>query len=94
MAEEPTTDDLTAMLDLSKKKKKKKKKKEKTEVESNAPGAAGDGEDLLSPVPVEEFDELDKRANYDYDELLDRVVKVSEGREERSDDRMPIYTTQ
>ena len=64
---------MAAMLDLSKKKKKKKKKKE---TDASAPVGGGDGDDVLSEVPVETFDELDNRANYEYDELLSRVVQI------------------
>lgn len=57
---------MAAMLDLSKKKKKKKKKEKKTEE------GGEDGESVLSAVPVEEFDEEDRRANYEYEDLLHR----------------------
>mmetsp|Transcript_13960 Transcript_13960/g.28541 ORF Transcript_13960/g.28541 Transcript_13960/m.28541 type:complete len:223 (+) Transcript_13960:163-831(+) len=72
---DPTNDEaaMAAMLDLSKKKKKKKKKKE---TGASAPVHGGDGDDVLSEVPVETFDELDNRANYEYDELLSRVVQI------------------
>ncbi|GMH52389.1 hypothetical protein TL16_g10721, partial [Triparma laevis f. inornata] len=70
MAEENDEAAMAAMLDLSKKKKKKKKKEKKTEE------GGDDGESVLSAVPVEEFDEEDRRANYEYEDLLHRVVKI------------------
>jgi len=73
---EPTDDDaaMAAMLDLTKK-KKKKKKKEATE-ETSAGDADADAESLLSAVPVEEFDDLDRRADYEYDELLHKIIQI------------------
>ncbi len=66
---------LEAMLDLTKKKKKKKKKDKSAAADEGEAAATGDSV-YLSPVPVETFDELDRRADYTYDELLDRVVKI------------------
>jgi translation initiation factor 2 subunit 2 len=74
-----TDDDaaMAAMLDLTKKKKKKKKKEEET---GEGDAAEGEGSSAsavtLSPVPVEEFDELDRRADYSYDELLSRILTI------------------
>lgn len=80
--------DVAAMLDLSKKKKKKKKKTKKEDEEKTS----GDGEAVDSAeVDVSEQERLlkdldeaqeleggetDRKADYTYDELLDRVVNL------------------
>lgn len=81
--------DVAAMLDLSKKKKKKKKKTKKEDAEgeeveggaskSTSGVSASDQERLLQEL--DEAQELedgadDRRADYTYDELLDRVVDL------------------
>lgn len=89
-AEDDEEADVAAMLDLSKKKKKKKKKDAastgKTDGDSKSTAAAtayGDGsasqiqllqeQDSLQEV-IE--DPLDRKADYTYDELLDRLVQL------------------
>uniref|UniRef100_A0A7S2YI53 Translation initiation factor IF2/IF5 domain-containing protein n=1 Tax=Entomoneis paludosa TaxID=265537 RepID=A0A7S2YI53_9STRA len=79
--------DVAAMLDLSKKKKKKKKKTKKDDDEK----AGGDGEGGSDAADVSEQERLlkemdeaqefageesDRKADYTYDELLDRVVDL------------------
>jgi len=61
---------MAAMLDLSKKKKKKKKK------ESSSGAATGAEETFLSPVVVDEVDENDTNGNYDYEEMLDKIINI------------------
>lgn len=72
--------DVAAMLDLSKKKKKKKKPKDETsaEVEDVAAANLGDQERMLLEQDTiqERDDQFDRKAEYTYDELLDRVVNL------------------
>lgn len=84
--------DLSAMLDLSKKKKKKKKKDkekgEKSSSKSSSKAANGDdSNDALTAqiqllhetdagFEAEHVDEHDKKADYSYGELLERVVEI------------------
>ena len=70
MAETNDEAAMAAMLDLSKKKKKKKKK------ESSTSTTAGDSESKLSPIVTEEIDENDTNGNYDYEEMLDKIVNI------------------
>ena len=80
--------DVTAMLDLTKKKKKKKKNKEKGSTKSGKDAKGGD-DSMLSEQQrmLKELDEaqdsaggkedtFDRRADYTYEELLDRVVSL------------------
>lgn len=79
--------ELAEMLDLTKK-KKKKKKKDKKEKETAA-AAAGDEEDRFAEqrrrmVELEaaldggaaDGDPLDRRADYSYEDMLDRVMGI------------------
>jgi translation initiation factor 2 subunit 2 len=75
--------DVAAMLDLSKKKKKKKKKtsssKSKTtdEDDTNAPDLSGQQRLLQEQDEAQEMEDVDDRkAEYTYEELLDRVVDL------------------
>jgi len=72
--------DVAAMLDLSKKKKKKKKPKDETSAEAEDVAAAnlGDQERMLLEQDTiqERDDQFDRKAEYTYDELLDRVVNL------------------
>lgn len=91
MAEEDTKDEeaeLAEMLDLSKKKKKKKKKdKEKdgaTTTETTAPSGDNDAQFAeqrriiheLETAHGEEDDMYDRKAEYTYDDMLDRVMGI------------------
>ena len=71
---------MAAMLDLSKKKKKKKKPKDETSAEAEDVAAAnlGDQERMLLEQDTiqERDDQFDRKAEYTYDELLDRVVNL------------------
>lgn len=76
--------DVTAMLDLSSKKKKKKKKKKETGKGGNGAGGPG-GADLcaqqallaeLDAAQDNVEDTYDRKADYTYDELLDKVVDL------------------
>lgn len=75
--------DVAAMLDLSKK-KKKKKKKEKEEKSDSSSAKAGSGTDLDGQAAMlaeqdqaqEVDDPYDRKADYTYEELLDRVVDI------------------
>jgi translation initiation factor 2 subunit 2 len=79
--------DVAAMLDLSKKKKKKKKTKDKTSEDKD--GDAGDSKVSEEALSAQEAllaeqdsaqdvveDTYDRKAEYLYDELLDRVVDL------------------
>lgn len=72
--------DVAAMLDLSKKKKKKKKPKDEasTEAEDSVVVNLGDQERMLLEQDMlqERDDPYDRKADYSYDELLDRVVNL------------------
>jgi translation initiation factor 2 subunit 2 len=73
--------DVAAMLDLTKKKKKKKKPKEEEAKDADEAGTAGDmGEQdrmLLEQDMLQERDDpYDRKAEYTYEELLDRVVNL------------------
>lgn len=88
MVEEEEEADVSAMLDLSKKKKKKSKKKTSTtsskkpegsaETAETAPADTSEQQRLL--LELDQNQELgnddDRRAEYTYDELLDRVVDL------------------
>mmetsp|Transcript_12309 Transcript_12309/g.36173 ORF Transcript_12309/g.36173 Transcript_12309/m.36173 type:complete len:243 (-) Transcript_12309:134-862(-) len=83
-------EDLAAMLDLTKKKKKKKKKdksekssKSKSSSAEESGGAKGGEADFSEQrrliAEIEEAgsgDPYDKKADYTYDDLLDRVVRI------------------
>jgi translation initiation factor 2 subunit 2 len=80
MADEDEAD-VAAMLDLTKKKKKKKKPKEEEAKDADEAGTAGDmGEQdrmLLEQDMLQERDDpYDRKAEYTYEELLDRVVNL------------------
>mmetsp|Transcript_126506 Transcript_126506/g.188782 ORF Transcript_126506/g.188782 Transcript_126506/m.188782 type:complete len:228 (+) Transcript_126506:50-733(+) len=79
MADEEEAD-VAAMLDLSKKKKKKKKKTEKVESNDEAKVATdlSGQQALLSELDAaqETEDPYDKKANYTYEQLLDRIVDI------------------
>ena len=82
MADEDEAD-VAAMLDLTKKKKKKKKPKEEEESKDaeEAGTAAGDMSEqdrmLLEQDMLQERDDpYDRKAEYTYEELLDRVVNL------------------
>eukprot|EP00544_Gedaniella_sp_CCMP2646_P015058 CAMPEP_0202486502 /NCGR_PEP_ID=MMETSP1361-20130828/5067_1 /ASSEMBLY_ACC=CAM_ASM_000849 /TAXON_ID=210615 /ORGANISM="Staurosira complex sp., Strain CCMP2646" /LENGTH=238 /DNA_ID=CAMNT_0049115679 /DNA_START=17 /DNA_END=733 /DNA_ORIENTATION=- len=74
--------DVAAMLDLSKKKKKKKKKSKDTTTKANDDTATQDGtseqELLLQQMDKEQElpDPFDRKADYTYEDLLDRVVNI------------------
>lgn len=71
--------DVTAMLDLSKKKKKKKKKSDKKESKSSGGQADLSGQQamLLEQDQLQETeDPYDRKAEYTYEELLERVVDI------------------
>lgn len=79
--EETEEADVAAMLDLSKKKKKKKKKAATSDTKEDSPEAAGD--DSLQRTLLQREDEaqerpdpFDRRGEYTYEELLDRVVHL------------------
>mmetsp|Transcript_23337 Transcript_23337/g.32823 ORF Transcript_23337/g.32823 Transcript_23337/m.32823 type:complete len:243 (-) Transcript_23337:191-919(-) len=89
--EEEADADIAAMLDLGKKKKKPKKKKDKEKKESSKSksgedGEQGNGGDMseqrrLLEEEEERFeeahpDEYNRKADYTYSELLDRVVNI------------------
>jgi translation initiation factor 2 subunit 2 len=89
VAEEEEEADLAAMLDLSKKKKKSKKKKEKGKDEDEDPDAdkrvSADLPDSEQALRIREIDktfdliypdEDDRKADYSYTELLDRVIDL------------------
>ena len=79
--------ELAEMLDLSKK-KKKKKKKDKKEKDASATSSADDGDDdakfaeqrrliaELENAHGEENDAYDKKADYAYEDMLDRVMGI------------------
>mmetsp|Transcript_10062 Transcript_10062/g.24632 ORF Transcript_10062/g.24632 Transcript_10062/m.24632 type:complete len:235 (+) Transcript_10062:105-809(+) len=79
--------ELAEMLDLSKK-KKKKKKKDKKDKEASASGPSGDGDDdarfaeqrrLIAELETahgEEEDMYDRKADYTYENMLDRVMGI------------------
>lgn len=74
--------DVAAMLDLSKK-KKKKKKKDKSSKKSSSDETSGDGDMadqhrmLLEADAAQETDDPhDRKAEYTYDELLERIVNI------------------
>ena len=80
---------LAEMLNLSKKKRKKKKKKDKKEKESaSSSGAAADDDDddrfaeqrrlilELETAHGEEDDTHDRKADYTYEDMLDRVMGI------------------
>jgi translation initiation factor 2 subunit 2 len=81
MADEDEAD-VAAMLDLTKKKKKKKKPKEEESKDAEEAGtAAGDMSEqdrmLLEQDMLQERDDpYDRKAEYTYEELLDRVVNL------------------
>jgi len=83
MADEEEAD-VAAMLDLSKKKKKKKKKEKKEEKKSSSSAKAGSRADLSGQAAMlseqdqaqEVEDPYDRKAEYTYEELLDRVVDI------------------
>lgn len=74
--------DVAAMLDLSKKKKKKKKKSKSDDKDtsSSAPAAVDLSEQQRLLMELDQAQELgdeeDRKAEYSYDELLDRVVDL------------------
>mmetsp|Transcript_32534 Transcript_32534/g.78953 ORF Transcript_32534/g.78953 Transcript_32534/m.78953 type:complete len:232 (+) Transcript_32534:88-783(+) len=76
--------DVAAMLDLSKKKKKKKKKEKKDDKKASSSAKAGSGADLSGQAAMlaeqdqaqEVEDPYDRKAEYTYEELLDRVVDI------------------
>ena len=77
--------DVAAMLDLSKKKKKKKKKTKDVKVDaSSSPAAAttsaneNEQQQLLEELDnaQERPDLYDRKAEYTYDELLERIVSL------------------
>ncbi|KAG7347347.1 translation initiation factor eIF-1A [Nitzschia inconspicua] len=81
--------DVAAMLDLSKKKKKKKKKPEKDSSDKDGAAAGSDGKATEEDLSAQEAllveqdqaqdtveDNFDRKADYTYDELLDRVVDL------------------
>mmetsp|Transcript_20295 Transcript_20295/g.28934 ORF Transcript_20295/g.28934 Transcript_20295/m.28934 type:complete len:239 (-) Transcript_20295:1464-2180(-) len=87
--EEPTAavaaeeeDEMAAMLDLSKKKKKKKKIKVEEEEEEEATTGQGNSAQRAQQVWEDQNqisgvnDPYDRKAEYSYDELLDRIVRI------------------
>jgi translation initiation factor 2 subunit 2 len=80
--EEEEEADVAAMLDLSKKKKKKKKTKEKGSSSKGGDDCAGDKlseqqKMLMEQDEAQEHDDpFDRKADYTYEELLDRVVDL------------------
>jgi translation initiation factor 2 subunit 2 len=89
-AENEEEDEMAAMLDLSKKKKKKKKKDKDEEqpdeeaIDNNVSGATTTHQqrnqqllDERNQTPEEiPRDPYDRKAEYSYDELLDRIIKI------------------
>lgn len=80
LAEDEDEVDVAAMLDLSKKKKKKKKPKDEASTEAENSGVVDLGDQermLLEQDMLQECDDpYDRKAEYTYDELLDRVVNL------------------
>ena len=86
MADADEEKELAEMLDLSKKKKKKKKKDKKEKEAGPEADADGDLEDKfaeqrriileLENAHGEEEDEHDRRAEYTYEDMLDRVMGI------------------
>ena len=80
--------DLADMLDLSKKKKKKKKKDKKDKAEASDSGPSTEGDDdarfneqrrLITEYETahgEEDDMYDRKAEYTYEDMLDRVMGI------------------
>jgi translation initiation factor 2 subunit 2 len=73
--------DMAAMLDLTKKKKKKKKAKSSTDVKGDEDAKKDNATEqqriLLEQDNAQETnDPFDRKANYTYEELLERVVKL------------------
>lgn len=86
-AREEEEAELAEMLDLSKKKKKKKKKDSKKEGESTETTAEGEDDDAkfaeqrrlileLETAHGEEDDMYDRKAEYTYEDMLDRVMGI------------------
>jgi translation initiation factor 2 subunit 2 len=77
--------DMAAMLDLSKKKKKKKKKTTTKSITEDSSATGGGGDQSLQTTLLQEQDKqqehdledpYDRKGEYTYEELLDRVVKL------------------
>mmetsp|Transcript_28844 Transcript_28844/g.40456 ORF Transcript_28844/g.40456 Transcript_28844/m.40456 type:complete len:231 (-) Transcript_28844:88-780(-) len=74
--------DVAAMLDLSKKKKKKKKKEKSSKKSSSdaafSEGDLGEQQRMLAEADAaqEVEDAFDRKAEYTYDELLERIVNI------------------
>jgi len=76
----PEEADVAAMLDLSKKKKKKKKKSKETSAASQDTTTKDESAQQLLLQQMDEAqerpDSYDRRADYTYDELLERIIST------------------
>lgn len=79
--DEEDEEDMAAMLDLTKKKKKKKKVKAATETQGTEVSSADNNSEQQRMLAEQDAaqeteDQFDRKAEYTYEELLDRVVNL------------------